>query len=62
MCKAVSKALRVALGKQLRRREWTGRLEEKGRAWQRLRGQETLAVQVLQRPRRRRPGQGSVAA
>lgn len=31
MCKAMLKALSVALGKQLRRREWTGRLEERRR-------------------------------
>ena len=31
MCKAALKALSVALGKQLRRREWTGRLEERRR-------------------------------
>lgn len=34
--------------------------EEEGRARQSLREQEMLAVQVLQRPWRRRPGQGSV--
>lgn len=34
--------------------------EEEERVRQSLRGQETLAVQVLQRLRRRRPGRGHV--